>query len=162
MGLELIIKIVIFIFTIGITTAVSFFGLPIAVLFLVIAVLHYWQNGAGVFGGSDILILTIATFLAVFLDNIVLVLGLKKTDASRRGYIGALIGSFAGLFTGSLVGFVGFTTIGAVIGELMHGKNQKQAIKSGIGAAVSLLFGSLLRAIITLSIAAFVTYQLLF
>lgn len=162
MGLDLLIKIILFIITIGVTTFVSFFGLPIAVLFLVVAVLHYWQHGAAIFDGTHILILTIATFLAVFLDNIVLFLGLKKTDASKRGYVGALIGSFAGLFTGSLVGFVGFTTIGAITGELMHGKNQKQAVKSGIGAAVSLLFGSLLRAVITLSIAAFVTYQLLF
>lgn len=91
-----------------------------------------------------------------------LIFGLKKTDASKRGYVGALIGSFAGLFTGSLVGFVGFTTIGAITGELMHGKNQKQAVKSGLGAAISLLFGSLLRAVIALSIASFVTYQLLF
>jgi len=138
MELTLLLKIVLFIITIGITSFVSFFGLPIAVLFLAIAVIHYWQHGTAVFDSTHILILMIGTFLAVFLDNIVLIFGLKKTDASRRGYIGAVIGSFAGLFTGSLVGFVGFTAIGAVTGELMHGKDHEHAVKSGIGAALGL------------------------
>lgn len=162
MSLLILGKIFLFVIILVVTAATSFFGIPIAILFLVIATIHYWQNGSVIFDGATIILLIAATFFAVFLDNIVLLVGLKKTDASRRGYIGACIGSIAGLFTASLVGFVGFTTIGAIIAELMHGKTHGQAVRSGIGAAVSLLFGSVLRAILTLSIAAFVTYQLLF
>ena len=155
-------KIAILIIAIIITGVISFFGVPIAVLYLVIATIFYWQKGAMFFSGTDILILTILTVLAVFLDNIVLMLGLKKSDASRRGYIGAVFGSIAGFFTSSLIGLAFFSALGAVVGELVHGKDLQKSIRSGMGAAASLFFGSILRAVLTLIVAVEVLRTLLF
>lgn len=158
----IIFKVVAFIAIIIFTGVLSFIGIPIAIVFLILATLHYWQYGSVLFGSGDIMVLTVLTILAVFLDNIVLIAGLKKTDASRRGYIGSIVGAIAGMFTSNLIGVALLTTVGAIIGELIHGKSQEAAIKSGIGAAVSLLFGSLLRAILTLIVAVYVLQRLLF
>ncbi len=155
-------QVIIFIAIIIFTGILSFIGVPVAIVFLILATLHYWQYGAVVFGSGDIMLLTILTILAVFLDNIVLIVGLKKTDASRRGYVGAMVGAIAGIFTANVIGVALLTTAGAIVGELIHGKSQEAAIRSGVGAALSLLFGSLLRAILTLIVAVYVLQRLLF
>ncbi|MCA9397686.1 DUF456 domain-containing protein [candidate division WWE3 bacterium] len=144
------------------TGIVSFIGLPIAILYLVIATIVYWQQTTPVFTGTEILIYTVITFLAVFLDNIVLFMGLKKSAASKRGYVGAIIGSIAGLFTGTLVGLALFSAIGAIIGELVHGKTTEDSIRSGFMTAVSLFLGSILRVVLTLIVAVDVLRKLLF
>jgi uncharacterized protein YqgC (DUF456 family) len=161
-SLILISKIVGFAVAIIFTAVLSFIGLPVSIVYLILATLHYWQYGLERFNGSDLIILTVLTVLSVFLDNIVLIVGLKKTDASKRGYIGAMIGAIAGIFTANLAGVLVMTTAGAIIGELIHGKTKEASVKSGMGAAFGLLFGSLLRAILSLVVAVYVLQRLLF
>lgn len=159
--LWLIAKIILIAGIVIFSAILSFLGIPVAIIYLIIATIHYWQYGSVVFSGTQLLVLTLLTVLAVFLDNLVLFLGLKKTDASRKGYIGSIIGSVAGLFTVNLVTLLLFTAIGAVLGELIHGKSTTSSVKSGVATALSVLFGTLVRAILTLTIAVFVLKKLL-
>lgn len=160
--LYLIGKIILIMIVIPLAAVLSFIGLPVAIIFLALAYLSYWQNGTMFFDGRVLLILTILTFFAVFLDNIVLFLGLKKTEATTRGYIGAVLGSLAGIFTGSLIGLIVLTTLGAIGGELIEGKTFERSLKSGFGAAAGLILGSLLRAILSLSVSMYILVKLLF
>lgn len=159
--ITLLIKLAILLGAVILTAVISFIGIPVAIFYLILATLHYWQNGSEVFTGQDILILTILTILAVFLDNIVLMIGLKKGDASRKAYIGSILGAMAGMLTANLTSLIALTAAGAIIGELLHGKPAQQSVKNGLHAAAGLLLGSMMRAILSMSIAVYVLKNLL-
>lgn len=139
----------------------SFLGIPVAVLVLTATYLHYWHYGAETFSAQFIIIATIMTLLAVFLDNIVLFFGLKRTDATRHAYIGAVVGAFTGALSANLIGVFVFSLAGATLGEIIAGKDHNQAFRSGFNAALSLLFGSILRAVLTISLTIMVVARLL-
>ena len=58
-----------------------------------------------------------------------------------------MIGMMVGLFLGP-IGIILGPFLGAVIGELFAGKNNKEAIKAGFGAFVGLIFGTISKLIV--------------
>lgn len=79
--------------------------------------------------------------------------GAKKAGASGWGAIGALVGTIVGgivgtiaipiPLVGSLIGACGGAAAGAWICELVIGRPQDQAVRSGVGAGVGRLKGTL-------------------
>lgn len=93
-------------------------------------------------GWITLTVLGLLTLLAVLVDFLASVMGVKRVGASRRAIWGALIGTVVGLFMG-LAGLIFGPFVGALVGELsVHGRLD-QAGRVGIATWVGLIFGTL-------------------
>ena len=81
------------------------------------------------------------------LDYLIPVWGTKKSGGSKWGVWGSMIGMIAGLFFGPL-GIILGPFVGAVVGELLAGKNSTEAIRAGFGSFVGFLLGTVSKLII--------------
>lgn len=101
-------------------------------------------------------LLWIFAFLAILvtvLDYIVPVWGTKKFGGSKYGTWGAAIGLVIGLFFAPL-GLILGPFLGAVVGELLGGKDDKASLKAGFGSFLGILTGVVLKLIVS-SLSAF-------
>ena len=92
-------------------------------------------------------LLWIFAFIAIvviILDYIVPVWGTKQFGGSKAGTWGAAIGVIVGLFFAP-IGIILGPFIGAVIGEMMTGKDQMSSLKAGFGSLIGFLFGVALK-----------------
>ena len=105
---------------------------------LIYAIIDGFQN----ITGHDLMILLILGGIAMILDYIAMVFGIKKMGGSYWGVLGSIIGMIAGfVFAGGFVGFIIGSFIGAVLFELLAGKKQRQALKAGFGTFVGFILG---------------------
>ena len=98
------------------------------------------------FSWQLLLIWGIVTIVVSILDYVVPAWGTKRFGGTRWGVWGSTIGVIVGLFFGA-VGVILFPLAGAVIGELLGGKEVRQALKAGWGSFVGLLCGTILKLI---------------
>lgn len=89
------------------------------------------------------------TVLVVFLaDYAVSALGVQKFGGSRASVIGSTIGIIIGPFVIPAFGLVIGPFAGAVIGELLAGRQLKPSLKSGVGAIVGLFSSIVVKVIL--------------
>ena len=86
----------------------------------------------------------VATLLAVVLDYIVPAMGAKKFKCSTWGVVGCTLGTIIGVFFFPF-GIILGPFLGAVIGELIAGKNGSESLKGGFGAFLGFLVGVMLK-----------------
>jgi len=96
------------------------------------------------FSGKFLLIVAIITIVVTVFDYIVPVWGTKKLGGSRAGVIGSAIGLLVGLFFPP-VGIIVGPFAGAVVGELITGRNKSVALRSGLGSFVGFFFGTIIK-----------------
>ncbi len=96
------------------------------------------------FSWQMLLVWAIVTIVVSVLDYVVPAWGTKKFGGTRYGVWGSTIGVFAGLFFGAAGVIIG-PLAGAVIGELVGGKEIAEALKAGWGSFLGLLFGTILK-----------------
>jgi uncharacterized protein YqgC (DUF456 family) len=96
------------------------------------------------FSWQMLLVWAIVTIVVSVLDYVVPAWGTKKFGGTRYGVWGSTIGVFAGLFFGAAGVIIG-PLAGAVIGELVGGKEIAEALKAGWGSFIGLLFGTILK-----------------
>jgi uncharacterized protein YqgC (DUF456 family) len=77
------------------------------------------------------------------------VAGAKRVGASRTALWGATIGTVVGMFFG-LAGLVLGPFVGALAGELASGNSVLRSTHVGIGTWLGLLFGTLVKLVISL------------
>jgi uncharacterized protein len=117
-------------------------GLPSTPLVLVGAVAHklyFGDAGAdwwvvGLLGGFMV--------LSLLMDYLASIYGAKRLGATWRGMVGALVGGIIGLFF-SLPGILIGPFVGAMLFELVAGRDLKASSKAGLGATLGLLAGAL-------------------
>ena len=102
-------------------------------------------------------ILLVIGLTGLALDFLGNALGARRFGATRAGMIGAVLGLLAGLillgpFLGPLAIVVG-PLLGAAAGELLQGREPRVAFRSGFGAVIGTLFGTLAEFIIALILA---------
>lgn len=83
------------------------------------------------------------------LDNFIPVWSTQKYGGSKKAVWGSVIGLLFGLFIFPPWGIVFCPFIGAVVGELIEGKETRLALKSGFGAFIGLLGGTLMKLIVS-------------
>lgn len=114
-------------------------GIPVV---FVAALMHRMIFGEA---GASTPVLAVMGGLMIFsmvLDALGTMVGARKLGATWRGFTGAMVGAFIGLFFipfGLLLG----PFIGAILGELAGGRDRDAAIKAGSGAVLGLFLGAL-------------------
>lgn len=111
-------------------------GLPgIPILWVLVAIdfffTGYLELGTGIF-----LILTALAALTLGVDYLATLLGVKKRGGSLPGVIGTAVGLVAGLVLFNIPGMLIGCFLGALAGELVHGKDTAQAASIALGALV--------------------------
>ncbi len=121
-------------------------GLPLVFVGMLLAA---WAGDFQHVGVAMLVALGILTMLSLAVDFWATALGAKRVGASRKAIIGAMLGTFAGLFFGP-IGLVMGPFLGALAGELMHrrrlgGSDLGDAAKIGFGTWLGILFGIVLK-----------------
>jgi len=84
----------------------------------------------------------------VIIEFVASALGAKRLGASRQALWGAGLGTMAGMFFG-VPGLIFGPFIGALLGELASGKSVLRSAHVGIGTWLGLLFGTLMKLVIS-------------
>lgn len=121
--------------------------LPGVPLIFAAAVLYGILTGFEDIGLHVILILGGLTAVALVIDYMANFLSVRKMGGSIAGAIGAVLGLLVGVFFG-LVWIIVLPFVFAVALELIAGREANQALKSGVGSLVGLVFGGLTRFVI--------------
>lgn len=98
------------------------------------------------FSWQFLVIWAVVTIVVQVLDSVVPIWGTKKLGGSKMGVWGSTLGLLVGLFFGPW-GIVLGPFLGAVVFELIDGKNTRLALKAGWGSFVGLMTGTILKLI---------------
>jgi uncharacterized protein YqgC (DUF456 family) len=97
----------------------------------------------------------------VIIEFIASTLGAKRVGASRLALWGASLGTLAGLFLG-IPGLIFGPFVGALLGELASGNSVLRSAHVGVGTWIGLLFGTLLKLVISFVMVGLFGLALLF
>ncbi len=154
MEVALIITIGIILLVIGLASCVlpPLPGPPIAFIALLLA--RFGLNKVQELPNWLLILYAAIIILVLIIDNFIPIWGTKKFGGTKAGIRGSFIGILVGIF---LAPFGGISIIicpflGAIIGELIAGKNFTLAVKSGIGSFVGFLLTSGIKIILVVTI----------
>ncbi len=105
-------------------------------------------------------IFAFVVIVVTILDYIVPVWGTKRFGGSKAGMLGAGLGVIAGLFfapAGLIIG----PFLGAVMGEMIAGKDEKRSLRAGFGSFIGFLTGVVLKITVCLVIGYYFIKELL-
>jgi len=100
-----------------------------------------------------LIVLAVLAALGIATDFIAASLGAKRVGASSTAVWGASIGTLVGMFFG-LPGLILGPFVGALIGELVSSKSVLRSAHVGIGTWLGLLFGTLVKLVLSLTMVA--------
>ncbi len=102
------------------------------------------------YGAGTMILWGVVTAGVLFLEHYGAFLGARRSGSSILGIWGSFVGAILGMILFSLAGLIVGTFAGAVVGELIAGRPAGQALKSGKGALIGFLAGSLLKVVVGL------------
>lgn len=117
-------------------------GLPLVFAGLLLAA---WTGGFEQIHVATIVVLGLLTLLSFAVDFWATAHGAHRVGASRKALVGAVLGTFAGLFVFPPFGLFVGPFVGALAGELMHGRELRQAAKVGFGTWLGILLSVVLK-----------------
>ena len=116
-------------------------GLPLVFAGMLLAA---WVDHFETVGPVPLVILGVLTLVSFLVDFWATAHGAKRVGASRKALVGAVLGTFAGLFFAPVGLFVG-PFVGALIGELLHGRQLHIAAKVGFGTWMGIVIAIVLK-----------------
>lgn len=116
-------------------------GLPLVFAGMLLAA---WAGGFEQISVWVIVLLGLLTLVSFAVDFWATAHGARRVGASRKAVIGAVLGTFAGLLFMPIGLFVG-PFAGALAGELMHGRELRQAAKVGFGTWLGIVLAIVLK-----------------
>lgn len=121
------------------------------VCYLGLLVLHFTSGHP--FSTEFLLIYAGLTILVIVLDNLIPVLGARRSRGSKYGTWGSALGLVAGLLFFPPLGIVIGPVLGAFAGELVHGRGARQAFRSALGSFLGFLAGTAIKVVLSLVMA---------
>jgi uncharacterized protein YqgC (DUF456 family) len=97
------------------------------------------------FSGDFLVLWAVITIVVYALDLVIPVWGTKKFGGGKSGVWGSVIGLIAGFMFYPPFGIIIGPFVGAVVGELIAGKDSNAALKSGFGSFVGFITGTVLK-----------------
>jgi len=127
------------------------FGLPGNFVILGASMLYGWYGGFQEITVKIIIILIVLALAGELIEFLLGILGSKKYESSNRaivgsiifGIIGAVLGAPFFFGIGAVVGAFAGAFAGAIIVELSQGKKMDEALKSGWGAFIGRVAGTI-------------------
>lgn len=117
-------------------------GPPFSFLSLILlSIAKRWEP----FSTKFLILMAVITVIITGLDYLLPALGAKKFGASRFGFWGAIIGMLLGILYAPPIGMIIGAFGGAIIGELIRGKQSYEALKAGWGVFVGVMLSLLLK-----------------
>lgn len=116
-------------------------GPPIS--YLALLVLHFSPNYQ--FSTNFLILWAVISLGVTVIDNLIPMYTTQKFGGSKRAVWGSMIGLLIGIFLFPPIGLIVGTFVGAVLGELSTGKDTKTALRSGFGAFMGFVGGTLLK-----------------
>lgn len=116
-------------------------GLPVVFAGLALAA---WAGHFEQVGGWTVALLGVLTLASLAVDVMGTAMGARRVGASRLALVGAVVGTFAGLFLGPFGLLLG-PFAGALLGELVHGRRIGQAARVGFGTWMGIVFATVLK-----------------
>jgi uncharacterized protein YqgC (DUF456 family) len=134
--------------------------LPGVPLIWVVTLIYAALTKFSVITQKTVIIFGLLALLTIILDYISQVIGARKFGASKWGVTGAFLGLFAVFFMGP-AGLILGPLLGAVALELLAGKKKDQALRSGMGAFVGFLAGSIIKIAVAAGMIAVFVWKVL-
>lgn len=100
------------------------------------------------FSTAQLLFWLLLVVIVQVLDYFTPILGSKYSGGTKWGSWGCLIGSVIGVIFFSPWGIIAGPFAGAFIGELLGDRSARDAFKSGIGALLGFLFGTVVKVVV--------------
>ena len=117
-------------------------GLPLVFAGLLLAA---WAGGFEQIHVATVVVLGLLTLLSFAVDFWATAHGARRVGASRKALVGAVLGTFAGLFVFPPFGLFVGPFAGALLGELWHGRELRRAAKVGFGTWLGILLSVVLK-----------------
>lgn len=124
-------------------------GPPIA--WLALPLMYLTSEGFADINTTWFFILTLLTIIVTVVDYLLPMWGTKYSGGTKAGTWGSTIGLIIGLFFPP-IGIIVGPFLGALVGELMAGQDQKTALKSGLGALIGFLLGTVAKMVVVVLI----------
>jgi uncharacterized protein YqgC (DUF456 family) len=128
-------------------------GLPGMPLVLAGIALFAFGTSFEVIGPIQLALMVLLGLAGMGLNLLGNLMGARKFGASRLGLLGALLGLIPGLLLAGPFGLILGPLIGAILFELLAGRELQSALRSGAGVVVGYLFGALAEVVIALILA---------
>ncbi len=116
-------------------------GLPVVFAGMLLAA---WAGDFQQIGWVTLTVLGVLTLVSFAVDLFATAVGAKRVGASPKALWGAVLGTFAGLFFMPIGLFAG-PFVGALLGELWHGRELGQAARVGLGTWLGIVLGVVLK-----------------
>lgn len=116
--------------------------------YLAILLIHF--TGVNDYSDRFLISWLVITIMVVVLDYFIPVWGARLSGGSRKGVWGATIGLIVGIVFFPPLGMILWSFIGAIVGEIMAGKNLDLALKAGTGTFIGFLAGTVAKFVVSL------------
>jgi len=138
------------------------FGLPGNFVILGASILYGWYGGFHEITVKIIIILIVLALAGELIEFLMGVLGSKKYESSNRaiagsiifGIIGAILGAPFFFGIGAVAGAFAGAFAGTIIVELLQGKNMDEALRSGWGAFIGRVAGTISKGAVGIAMIA--------
>lgn len=125
-------------------------GLPVMFAGMLVAA---WADDFQRIGVWTLVLLGVLLAVSIAVDIVSGILGAKRVGASNKALFGAGLGGLVGLFFG-IPGLIAGPFLGAAAGEMMHGREWREASKVGFGTWLGLALGAALKLALAFSMLA--------